>query len=70
MENLKLCNSSREDNSGGARVKNLRVKIRGANKILYMIIMKINTAFKKTWYISHVEKFELSSIVSIITESS
>jgi len=61
---------SLEDYTGGARVKNLHVKIRGVNKLLYVIILQIYRAFKKTWYISHSEKSELSSTVSIKRESS
>ncbi len=67
---LKSFDFSFKDYSGGARVKNLQVEIRGVNKLLYIIIIKINGAPKKTWYASHVEKSELTSTVSTIKESS
>jgi len=61
---------SLEGYTGGARVKNLHVKIRGVNKLLHVIIININRAFKKTRYISHAEKSESSSTVSKKRESS
>lgn len=45
---LKSCNLSLEDYAGGARVKILHVKIRGAIKFLSIIIVVLNWGVKRT----------------------
>ena len=50
------CDFNLEDYTGGSRVKNLHVKLRGANTFLSIIIVVINREFKRTLYISQVEK--------------
>jgi hypothetical protein len=66
---LKSFDFSFEDYSGGARVKNLQVEIRGVNKFIYIIIINVNWAVKKAWQVSHIEKSEFTSTVSKIRES-
>jgi hypothetical protein len=56
--------------TGGARAKNLHVKIYGVNNFLDIRMVSINSGVERTWYISIVKKSELSSTVSKIKESS
>jgi hypothetical protein len=59
-----------EDYTGGARAKDLQVKIYGGNNFLDIRTVVINPVEERTWYISIVKKSELSSIVSKTKESS
>jgi hypothetical protein len=44
---LKLCNLSFEGYAGGARIENIRVKVYGVMKSLYMKTLEIMESFEK-----------------------